>query len=184
MSSNSNMKLLAGLLASSFTFSTAWAAGSPGTEPGGQADAGRPVSPTMTLALAQASSQKKPAARITAEWQAREGQYYKRNWGVEIVGLKPVSSGNMLAFRYRVLDADKAKLFNDRNAKAYLIDEATGIRLAVPALENIGELRTGTKPQENRTYFMVFGNPGKIVKSGSEVSVVIGNFRLDKILVD
>ena len=103
---------------------------------------------------------------------------------MEIIGVKPVSSGYMLAFRYRVIDPDKATLLNDRNAKAYLRDEATGTMLAVPAMENVGELRTGAKPEADRSYFMIFGNPGKLVKSGSRIAVVVGNFRVDGLVVD
>jgi hypothetical protein len=75
-------------------------------------------------------------------------------------------------------------MLNDRKARAYLIDAATGIRFAVPAMEKVGELRSGATPEEGRTYFMVFGNPGGIVKSGSRVSVVIGNFRVDGLMVN
>jgi len=124
------------------------------------------------------------AAPSATDWHARQGLYYKRNWGVEVIGVKPVSSGYMLAFRYRVLDPEKAKLLNDRKSKAYVIDEETGTRLAVPALENVGELRSGTAPEADRNYFMMFGNPGKLVKSGSRISVVVGNFRVDGLVVD
>jgi hypothetical protein len=123
-------------------------------------------------------------AQAAAAWRMSRGLYFKRNWGVEIIGVKAASSGYMLTFRYRVLDPDKAKLLNDRRSKAYLIDEATGIRLAVPALENIGELRTGAAPEADRSYYMVFGNPGKLVKSGSRVTVVAGNFRAEGIVVN
>jgi hypothetical protein len=119
-----------------------------------------------------------------ADWRTRQGPYYKRNWGVEVIGVHPVSSGFMLAFRYRVLDAKKAKPVNDLKGKAYLVDEATRTRLAVPALENVGELRTGAEPQVNRSYFMIFGNPGRLVKAGSRVSVVIGSFHVDDIIVN
>ena len=132
----------------------------------------------------EASTQGALSRPSSIDWQARQGMYYKRNWGVEIVGVKPVASGYMLAFRYRVLDPDKAKMLNDRHAKAYIIDEATGTRLAVPAMENVGELRSGSSPEANRTYFMIFGNPGKVVKSGSLVSVVAGNFQVAGLVVD
>jgi hypothetical protein len=111
-------------------------------------------------------------------------EYYKRAWGIEIMSIKPVSSGYMLAFRYRVLDPVKAAPFNDRKAKAFLVDEATGTALAVPALENIGELRPGATPESDRAYFMIFGNPGQLVKSGSKVSLVIGNLRADGLIVE
>jgi len=124
------------------------------------------------------------APSTAARWHAREGLYYKRNWGVEIIGVKPVSSGYMLAFRYRVIDPEKAKVLNDRHSKAYLRDLATGTVLSVPAMENVGELRTGTAPEVDRTYFMIFGNPGKLVKSGSRVTVVAGNMHVDGLIVD
>jgi hypothetical protein len=125
-----------------------------------------------------------PAARSAATWQAGRGQYYKRNWGVDVVGVKPVSSGYMLAFRYRILDPDKARVLNDRKSRAYLIDEATGTVLMVPTMENVGELRPGATPETSRTYFMIFGNPGKLVKSGSRVSIVAGALRIDGLTVE
>jgi hypothetical protein len=131
-----------------------------------------------------AGSSATPAAASAAHWRSRDSFYYKRNWGVEIIGIKPVSSGYMLAFRYRVLDPEKAKVLNDRHSRAYLRDEATGTVLAVPAMENIGELRTGSAPEADRTYFMIFGNPGKLVKSGSRVTVVAGNLHIDGLIVD
>jgi hypothetical protein len=124
------------------------------------------------------------AVATAANWRSRDSLYYKRNWGVEIIGIKPVSSGYMLAFRYRVLDPEKAKVLNDRHSRAYLRDEATGTVLAVPAMENIGELRTGSAPEADRTYFMIFGNPGKLVKTGSRVTVVAGNLHVDGLIVD
>lgn len=146
----------------------------------------------LSVAATQATPQATDSALVAADakphssasWQAREGMYFKRNWGVDIVGVKPVSSGYMLAFRYRILDPDKAKMLNDMKSKAYIIDEASGIRLAVPAMENIGELRSGSAPIANRTYFMIFGNPGKVVKSGSLISVVAGNFQVNGLVVD
>ncbi len=123
-------------------------------------------------------------SETAAHWRSREGLYYKRNWGVEIIGVKPVSSGLMLSFKYRVLDPDKAKLLNDRKTRAFLRDESTGTVLSVPAMENVGELRTGAAPETGRIYFMIFGNPGKLVKSGSRVSVVAGALHVDNLIVD
>jgi hypothetical protein len=120
----------------------------------------------------------------SANWRARQSLYFKRNWGVEIIGVKPVSSGYMLSFKYRVIDPEKAKLLNNRQTRAFLRDEATGTVLSVPAMENVGELRTGAAPEADRTYFMIFGNPGKLVKHGSRVSVVAGALNVDGLIVD
>jgi hypothetical protein len=115
---------------------------------------------------------------------SRSSLFFKRNWGIDIVGVHPVSSGQMLAFRYRVLDESKSKPLFDKTLKPYLIDEATDTRLAVPAMENVGELRQDVKPIPDRIYYTIFGNPGKLVKAGSRVSIVIGDFHIDGLIVD
>jgi hypothetical protein len=117
-------------------------------------------------------------------WRSRASVRIQRNWGIDIVGVRPVSTGFMLAFRYRIVDAEKAKVLNDKRSKAYLIDEATGNILGVPNMENLGELRQKDAPELNRVYFIMFGNPGKLVKSGGHVSVVVGDFRVDNLVVD
>src|SRR5262249_50978813 len=91
-------------------------------------------------------------------WHARQGQYYQRNWGVDILGVQRVSSGEMLAFRYVILDPEKAKGFNDKRNAAYLIDERSGAKLTIPQMEKVGALRTTTTPQAGRMYWMVFAN--------------------------
>jgi len=119
-----------------------------------------------------------------AAWHARFGERYKRDWGVEIVGVRAVSSGYMLRFAYRVLDPAKAAPLFDERTKPYLFDGTSGARLAVPAMENIGELRQTPKPVADRTYFIIFGNPGKLVQSGGRVRIVIGKFEIDDLIVD
>lgn len=115
---------------------------------------------------------------------ASQNLYFKRNWGIEVIGVHPVSSGYMLNFRYRITDPVKAKSLNDMKSKAYVIDDVTGTRLAVPAMEKVGELRSGATPEAGRIYFMIFGNPGKLVKPGGKVSVVVGNFHVDSLVVN
>jgi hypothetical protein len=166
-----SQRLLASLLAGSFSLVAA------------QAQAEPQQTPTPTVA-AVAPVDAAIKAASPRDWAARNSLYFKRNWGLEIVGVKPVSSGYMLSFKYRVVDADKARQLNDRKTRAFLRDEASGTVLSVPAMENVGELRTGAVPEEGRTYFMIFGNPGKLVKSGSRVSVVAGALHVDNLIVD
>jgi len=143
----------------------------------------------IACAVAVLSACTSPAPRTTTtaqaatSWAARYGEYYERTWGVEIVGVRRVSSGYMLEFRYRVLDPEKAKPLTDKTVRPYLHDEASGVTLSVPALEKVGEVRQTATPQADRSYYMLFGNPGQIVKPGNRVSVVIGKFRADGIIV-
>lgn len=142
----------------------------------------------IAAASANTSAVKRPENSANAvsskTLSSSQNLYFKRNWGVEIIGIHPVSSGYMLNFRYRIVDPVKAKSLNDMKSKAYLIDEATGTRLAIPAMEKVGELRSGATPEVGREYFMIFGNPGKLVKPGGNVTVVIGNFHVDGLLVN
>ncbi|MDR3370154.1 hypothetical protein [Rhodoferax sp.] len=117
-------------------------------------------------------------------WHARYSDRYKRNWGVDIAGVHRVSSGYMLKLSYRVVNVLRALPLFDNRLRPYLIDAKTGARLAVPAMENIGELRQTATPLADRTYFVIFGNPGKLVAPGDRVSIVIGDFRADEIIVD
>jgi hypothetical protein len=106
----------------------------------------------------------------------------EEKWGVQIVGLRQTAAGQMLDFRYRVVDAEKAAPLFDRKTQPYLFDKVSGKSLAVPNMAKIGALRTSSMPQTGRTYWMFFGNPG-VVKPGAKVSVVIGEFRAEDILV-
>jgi hypothetical protein len=124
-----------------------------------------------------------PAASLSAGWHALHAVYFRRNWGVDIVGVRLVASGSMLEFRYRVLDPDKASALSDARSPPTLIDRRSGAHLQVPSMENIGALRQASSPKADRVYWMVFGNPGRLVQPGGQVDVVIGDFRADGLAV-
>ena len=141
------------------------------------------VMPAAAEQLAE-SAPSTAAGPAADAWHSRQSDRYKRNWGIDIAGVRRVSSGYMLRLSYRVVDAGKATPLFDKKTRPYLIDTKTGARLAVPAMENIGELRQTSTPVADRTYFVIFGNPGKLVEPGNRVSIVIGDFRADEIVVD
>lgn len=119
-----------------------------------------------------------PTAAAAVDTQAR--------FGVTIQGVRLSAAGHMLDFRYRIVDADKALPLVDRTRKAYLLHQPTGAALAVPEAPTIGPLRQTEKfgkPQEGRTYVVLFGNAGKLVKEGDPVTVVIGDFRVPDLVV-
>lgn len=126
----------------------------------------------------------KPKPETLASWQARHGLFFRRNWGVELLGVRRVSSGLMLRFDYRVSDPARAVALNDKHARPYLIDETTRTALSVPAMENVGELRQVAPYQANRTYFIIFGNPGGLVKHNGRVTLVVGNLRAEGLVVE
>jgi hypothetical protein len=104
-------------------------------------------------------------------------------WGVEITSVRMTAAGHMIDFRYRVLDAQKAGPLFKRENKPYLIDEASQKVLSVPQTAKVGPLRTSGDIQEGRIYWMFFGNTSGLVKSGSKVTVGIGDFRAENLIV-
>ena len=114
----------------------------------------------------------------------RAEMYYARWFGVDQLQVRSISSGSSLEFRYRVLDPQKAAVLNDKRAKPYLIDQKTGNRLTVPTMEKIGLLRQVEEPEAGHEYWMVFANPGKLVKPGQRVDVVVGGFHASSLTVE
>ena len=117
-------------------------------------------------------------------WRVRRGPFFDSTWGVEVIGVKLVSSGWMLQFKYRVTDSVKAKELFDHGTNAYLTDEPSGAKLSVPTLDNVGALRQMSEPEQGRTYYIVFGNASKIVQRGNRVSIEIGRFVADDLIVE
>jgi len=105
-------------------------------------------------------------------------------WGVRPVSIQLTATDYMLDFRYQVLDANKAAAIINRKTRPYLIVEKTGVQLHVPSSYKIGPLRQSAQfAQPERTYFMLFANPGRHVKAGDLVTVMAGDFKLEHLTV-
>jgi hypothetical protein len=109
--------------------------------------------------------------------------YYQVKFGVDSLSVRTAESGLMIRFDYRVVDPDKAKLLNDKKAEPLLLDSKAHVQLVVPTMDKIGQLRQSSVPEAGKTYWMVFSNKEKLVKPGHRVSVVVGEFRADGLLV-
>jgi hypothetical protein len=109
---------------------------------------------------------------------------FEERWGVKPIAIRLTARDYFLDFRYRVIDPDKAGGLMRRGKDFYLIDLASGTRLPVP-LTKIGPLRaSGVTPKKDRNYVIMFSNVDKIIKKGSKVTVVIGNFRSENLTVE
>jgi hypothetical protein len=103
---------------------------------------------------------------------------------VDSLGVKLVESGELVRFSYRVLDPDKASALNERRNEASLIDPRAHVRLVVPTMAKVGQLRQTGAPEAGKAYWMTFSNKGRPVKKGARVDVVIGPFRAEGLVVD
>ena len=123
-------------------------------------------------------------ACATVSHEKDDAQDLKEKWGIEVTSVRMASAGHMVDFRYRVLDAKKAETLFVRENKPFLIDQESEKVLAVPNMGKVGPLRTSNMPQEGRIYWMFFGNSGGLVKSGSKVTITIGDFKVENLIVE
>lgn len=126
------------------------------------------------------------AAPVVADEQAshpRKNTFMKREWGIEILFVRQTAAGYMLEFRYKVVDAEKAKALFERQTKPMLTHTETGARLIVPTPAKTGALRNSNPPKDGHTYWMFFANPGQLVKPGQHVSIEIGEFLVENLVV-
>lgn len=105
------------------------------------------------------------------------------DWGIEVTRLNLTANGYMIDFRYRVLDAKKAQELFTRQNKPYLIDQTSGKVVAVPNIGKVGPLRNSNMAKEGKIYWMFFDNISGLIKAGNKVTVVIGDFRVENLVV-
>ena len=124
------------------------------------------------------------AAAYASPVPRAERTVLRERWGIEVASLHLSAHGRMVDFRNRVLNPDKAALLGDRKVKATLTDLATGAVLRVPSFPKTGSMRqTASKMEAGRIYFILFANTGMPVKSGSRVTVTIGDFKAEGLTV-
>ncbi len=144
----------------------------------------------LPAAAQSAAPAPKPAPKATAvryqpsRFSRRATLYYGQIWGVDSLSVKATEQGELIRFAYRVLDPDKAQALNDKKSEPEMICPRARVKLVVPQMEKVGKLRQSSAPAAGRSYWMAFSNKGRLVKPGDRVSVVIGQFRADGLVVE
>lgn len=133
-------------------------------------------------AAAAAHAKESPYRPVAMQMRAK--QYYLSVWGVDNFLVRRISSGELVRFSFRVVDPARAAVLIDHRVKPHLVDPVRGVELEIPALEQVGDLRQKGEPVANKEYWMAFSNKGDPVKSGDRVSVIVGSFRADGLLVE
>ena len=143
----------------------------------------RPVAPRTSdsggqLGRAEASDEDAQAVRNPASAAPRST--LAERMGIEVSAVRLTLAGRAVDVRYKVLDPDRAARLADRNTKAFLIDQATGRRLALP-----GPPRrpSAGKPAEGSSYFMMFASTGAPLKPGAKLALFIGDAREDDLVL-
>jgi hypothetical protein len=147
-----------------------------------QAQTGQ-AKPEPARPAANTTSRVVPSRYRTTRLPKKAEQYYALIWGVDSLGVKSVESGELIRFTYRVLNVEKARVLNDKKNEPSLICPRAGVKLVVPSLEKVGQLRQSSTPIAGKVYWMAFSNKGRPVKPGDRVNIVIGQFRADGLVV-
>jgi hypothetical protein len=109
----------------------------------------------------------------------------EQQYGIRYQSLRLSGSGLLLDLRYRVLDPDKAAQVVNHKVQPVVVDPLTGYQFQVPHAQKIGTLRhMGGNLKTGRVYSMLFANPGRTLKSGATVNLVMGDYRLDGLRVE
>jgi len=128
-----------------------------------------------------------PASFGTVNISPEEAKELVDTWGVELLGMRLTAAGMMLDFRFRVLDAEKALPLFDHRIKPHIVAERSNIKLPVPMAAKVGAFRPtnrGKNIKADKIYYMIFGNPDRHVKVGEKVTVVIGDFKVEHLMVN
>lgn len=140
-------------------------------------------------APAEASAKaEKVAAKVSPYHPSRATgralEFYAAGGGVGEPRVQLTAAGNLVRFSYRVIDPAAAKALVDRNATPYLYALRSHVLLHVPEMEQIGQLRQTGEAQSGKTYWMVFSNKGNFVRPGDRVSVIVGTYHIDGLMVE
>ncbi len=105
-------------------------------------------------------------------------------FGIQLLGVRLNAQSYLVDVRYRVTDAKKAAPLLATSAKPRLMDETSGDSLYVPNFPKLGTLRAKGNAEAGRSYFILFGNPRGLVKSGGKVTLAIGDLKLSHLTVE
>jgi hypothetical protein len=99
--------------------------------------------------------------------------------GVRIVRVAVTGDGGLVDLRYQVLDPNAATSVHDKETPPDLVDERTGVVVKDLFMghSHHGPLKAA------QSYYLLFENPGNLVRRGSRVTVQLGAARVAHIPV-
>ncbi|MDQ7787422.1 MAG: hypothetical protein RDU01_07420 [Thermodesulfovibrionales bacterium] len=127
---------------------------------------------------------KKGSGEETKTSSDAERKKIEEQWGIQVKGIRLTAADYMLDFRYCVTDSEKASSILNRQEKATLIHQENGTVMHVPTTR-LGAMRqTSVRPAEGRDYLIFFANRNGLVKTGDKVTVMIGDFKIENLIVE
>lgn len=105
--------------------------------------------------------------------------------GISVVSVTTASAGYLVTLRYKVVDVERAAPLFDKAVKPKLVDRASGAALPMPEDTKLGAMRSSPRAvlEVGKQYFVLFSNPDRVTKAGSNVDVQLGACRLTNLVV-
>ena len=99
--------------------------------------------------------------------------------GVRLIRVAVTAGGGLLDLRYQVIDPSKAAAVHEARTPPAIVDERTGLVLnrLLMGHAHQGQLKPAV------SYYLIFENTGNWVRRGSEVTVLLGDARLEHVIV-
>ena len=103
---------------------------------------------------------------------------FEEQTGIRVLRVAVTAGGGMVDLQYQVLDPDKSLIVHDDEDPPQLIDVATGRVVAIPFHDHsFRELHTAV------TYHEIIMNGGGLLQRGSKVRLLIGDSKLQNLIV-
>jgi hypothetical protein len=138
--------------------------------------------------VALAAGRATPVTLAVSRRQQRQSEhavtYYSAAWGVQDLAVRYTASGNLIRFSYKVVDPARAKQLFDKGSQPVLFAQRSRALLQIPVMDKVGPLRQANDLAPGKEYWMAFSNKGNLVRPGDRVSVIIGAFHADGLLVE
>jgi hypothetical protein len=104
---------------------------------------------------------------------------FERLSGVRIVRVAISGDGGLVDLRYQVIDPTAADSIHDPDSPLELVDERTGVVVNELFMGHAhhGQLKVA------QTYYLIFNNPGTLLRTGTRVTVQLGAARVAHVAV-
>jgi hypothetical protein len=101
----------------------------------------------------------------------------EQEYGIKVNLVAVTADGGLVDLRFTVVNKDKAiHVLHDGASMPELLVEPTGAVIHAPT-----GMRHKVTILDGGNYFLLYSNPGGAVQAGTEVSVVIGDIRLESL---
>ncbi len=101
-------------------------------------------------------------------------------YGVRFTQVAVTAAGGMVDIRYQVIDPDKVmNMLSDPANAPRLIVQGSGAQVAV----NTMDMTHKSNFEAGRVYWMLYYNTGNALKSGSVVTLQVGDLKIENVLV-